>query len=68
MEYTVFKVEKRENYAVITFDRPDKFNAANAQIFTELAAAVKEMDADPDVGIRAEIEGAEAARARLGGG
>ena len=50
MEYTVFKVEKKENYAIITFNRPDKFNAANAAIFTELAAAVKEMDADPDVG------------------
>ena len=50
MEYTVFKVEKKENYAIITFNRPDKFNAANAQIFTELAAAVKEMDADKDVG------------------
>ena len=50
MEYTVFKVEKKENYAIITFDRPDKFNAANGQIFKELAAAVQEMDADKDVG------------------
>ncbi len=50
MGYEVFKVEKKENYAIITFNRPDKFNAANAQIFTELTAAVEEMDADPDVG------------------
>ena len=50
MEYTVFKVEKKENYAIITFNRPDKFNAANADIFSELAAAVREMDADPEVG------------------
>jgi enoyl-CoA hydratase len=50
MEYSVLKVEKKENYAIITFDRPDKFNAANAQIFSELAAAVRELDADKDVG------------------
>ena len=50
MGYEVFKVEKKENYAIITFNRPDKFNAANADIFKQLAAAVKEMDADPEVG------------------
>ncbi len=50
MGYEVFKVEKKENIAIITFNRPDKFNAANDQIFIELAAAVKEMDADPEVG------------------
>ena len=50
MEYTVFKVERKNNYGIITFDRPDKFNAANAQIFIELEAAVKELDADKDVG------------------
>ena len=50
MGYSVIKVEKKENYAILTFNRPDKFNAANAQIFSELAAAVKEMDADKDVG------------------
>ncbi len=50
MGYEVFKVEKKENYAIITFNRPDKFNAANDQIFIELAAAVEELDADPEVG------------------
>ncbi len=51
MAYEVIKLEKKEgNIAVITFNRPDKFNAANDQIFRELEAAVKEMDADPDVG------------------
>lgn len=50
MEYTVFKVEKKNNYGIITFNRPDKFNAANAQIFKELAAAVRAFDADPEVG------------------
>ncbi len=50
MAYTVIKVEKKENYAIITFNRPDKFNAANAEIFGELASAVRELDADKTVG------------------
>ncbi|MCP4629162.1 MAG: enoyl-CoA hydratase/isomerase family protein, partial [bacterium] len=50
MGYEVIKVEKKEGYAIITFNRPDKFNAANAQVFGELAAAVNEMDADKDIG------------------
>jgi enoyl-CoA hydratase/carnithine racemase len=51
MAYEVFKVEKKEgNIAVITFNRPDKYNAANDQIFRELASAVQEMDADLEVG------------------
>lgn len=50
MGYTVLKVEKKENYAIVTFNRPDKFNAANAQIFAELAAAIRELDADQQVG------------------
>jgi len=50
MAYSVLKVEKKRKVGILTFHRPDKFNAANAQIFGELAAAVREMDADPDVG------------------
>ncbi len=51
MAYEVIKVEKKEGgIAVLTFNRPDKFNAANRQIFRELAAAVREMDADNEVG------------------
>ena len=50
MADSVIKIEKKENIAVLTFDRPDKFNAGNAQIFGELAAAVKKMDADKEVG------------------
>ena len=51
MAYEVLKVEKKEGgVAVITFDRPDKFNAANTQIFGDLAAAVRELDADPETG------------------
>jgi enoyl-CoA hydratase/carnithine racemase len=50
MEYTVIKIEKKDGYAIIYFDRPDKFNAANAQIFAELTAAVQELDADESIG------------------
>ncbi len=51
MKYEVVKVEKKEGgVGIITFNRPDKYNAANGQVFTELAAAVQELDADKDVG------------------
>jgi enoyl-CoA hydratase/carnithine racemase len=50
MGYEVIKVEKKDNYAIITINRPDKFNAANSQLFREIAAAVEELDKDKDVG------------------
>lgn len=51
MDYQVLKVEKKEGgYAVIYFDRPEKFNAANAQLFGDLARAVRDLDKDPEVG------------------
>jgi len=51
MEYKVLKVEKKDGgYAIITFNRPDKLNAANVQIFGELANAVQELDKDKEVG------------------
>lgn len=50
MAGSVVKVEKKGGVALLTFDRPEKFNAANAQLFSELAAAVRRMDADRGVG------------------
>jgi len=50
MPYATVLVEKKANYAIITFNRPDKFNAANGQLFADLAAAVRELDADKEVG------------------
>ncbi|MFO7962350.1 MAG: enoyl-CoA hydratase/isomerase family protein [Desulfobacterales bacterium] len=50
MEYEVVKVEKKENYAIITINRPDKFNAANDQLFREIGTAVNELDNDKNVG------------------
>ena len=48
--YETLLVEKKSNYAVVTFNRPEKFNAANAQLFADLAAAIRELDADKEVG------------------
>lgn len=51
MKYEMIQVEKKEgNYAVITIDRPDKLNAANIQMFNELADAVNTLDKDKNVG------------------
>ncbi|MBW2616658.1 MAG: enoyl-CoA hydratase/isomerase family protein [Deltaproteobacteria bacterium] len=51
MVYQVLRVERKGGgYAIITFNRPDKLNAANAQVFGELAEAVRELDADKNVG------------------
>ncbi len=50
MSYSVVKVEKKQGYAIVTLNRPDKFNAANAQLFADLAAAIRELDADKEVG------------------
>ena len=48
--YETLLVERKENYAIIRFNRPEKFNAANGQIFRDLAAAVTALDADPEIG------------------
>jgi len=51
MEYKVVKVERKEGgIAVITFNRPDKFNAASIPLFNDLCAAVEELDADQEIG------------------
>ena len=44
--YETVLVEKKESHAVITLNRPDKFNAANAQLFMDLRDAINELDAD----------------------
>jgi enoyl-CoA hydratase len=50
VNYATVKVEKKEGYAIITINRPEKFNAANAQLFSDLADSVRELDADKEVG------------------
>ena len=38
--YETVLVEKKESHALVTLNRPDKFNAANAQLFIDLRDAV----------------------------
>lgn len=50
MNYETIKVEQKDDYAILTINRPEKFNAANGQLFADLTAVVKAMDADEEVG------------------
>jgi len=43
-------VEKKEKVGVVTLNRPKALNALCQQLVSELAAALKSFDADPDVG------------------
>ncbi len=50
MAYTTLIVEKMEGgLAVVTINRPDKMNALNATVISELEAAITELDADASV-------------------
>ena len=44
-------VEKKDGYAVVTLNRPDAMNALNTPLRTELAAAARDLEADPDIRI-----------------
>jgi len=50
MSYSVFLIEKKGNVAVVTFNRPDKLNAANPTVFDELTQVMLELDKDTGVG------------------
>src|SRR4051794_12249640 len=43
-------VERRGRVALLTLDRPEKLNAWTPQMASELAAAFREANDDPDVG------------------
>jgi enoyl-CoA hydratase len=50
MAYTTLLVERKDDgIAVITINRPDKLNALNAAVMSELEAAMIELDADAAV-------------------
>src|SRR5919108_2687608 len=50
MAYEYILVEKEQGVALLTMNRPDKLNAMNRQLSTELHDAVMQMAADDDVG------------------
>ena len=50
MTYEYILVEKEQGVAILTMNRPDKLNAMNNQLSTELHDAVTQMVADPEVG------------------
>ena len=41
--------EKKDNYAVFTFNRPERLNASNSAMRNELHAAVEDFNADPSM-------------------
>ena len=50
MAYEHILVEKAPGVAILTLNRPDKLNAMNRQLSTELHDAVKQMEVDEAIG------------------
>jgi enoyl-CoA hydratase/carnithine racemase len=50
MAYEYILVEKEHGVAILTLNRPDKLNAMNRQLSTELHDAVKQAEADEAIG------------------
>jgi enoyl-CoA hydratase len=50
MTYEHILVDKEDGVALITLNRPEKLNAMNWRLSSELRDAVKELDADDGIG------------------
>jgi enoyl-CoA hydratase len=49
MEFSTIIYEKKDNYVLITLNRPDKLNALNKQMFDDLDLAFRTIEEDRDV-------------------
>lgn len=49
MEYKTLIFEKHNNYAIIKLNRPDKLNALNFELFTELNDAITRIELDREI-------------------
>lgn len=49
-EYTTILVETRERVGLITLNRPEAFNALSSQLLTELVQALRDFDAQDEIG------------------
>lgn len=49
MSYNTIKFETIDNYAIITLNRPDKLNALNNELFTELDNAITKVELSNDI-------------------
>ena len=49
MEFETILLEKSNQIATITFNRPDKMNAASPQVFSDLDAALTDIENDDDI-------------------
>jgi len=49
MNYQAIVLEKKDNIAVITLNRPERLNAMNPQMSSELSSAVDEVEKDDEV-------------------